>query len=214
MRTPREWQKRWPLRLSPTSCHLEPLRAGNPPPIGGTADLVGSAPTGAGAGAPTVRRSFFDLSYGNITTWGEKARAYLGRTSADLVMFVETHLDEQALSGAQVRSCIQGAGFKFVASAASPTGRGGTHGGTMICVRRHIECKFFDQQGPHQDFSAAGLRLRGLNLVAITLYLDDQKDHSCLSKENVAKLNNVLIFVKALGSLASLRVISIAPRRP
>ncbi len=93
---------------------------------------------------PTIRRNQFDIAFGNITVWGRKPRKYLTACTADLVMFAETHLEREALDGADLRSHIIASGFKFVASAASPTGGGGNHGCTMLCIRRHLECKFFD----------------------------------------------------------------------
>ncbi len=148
------------------------------------------------ASPATVRRSTFDITFGNITTWGRKPKAYLAACEADLALLAETHLDQAELDSGEIKAEIAAAGFKFSASAASPTGRGGTHGGTMVWVRRHLECKFFPEDQPQDDCSFLGLRLRGLNVAIIALYLDDQKDHAVISRANLDQLQAVLLLVK------------------
>jgi hypothetical protein len=88
----------------------------------------------------------------------------------------------------------------MVGSPAVPTGRGGTHGGTLIGIRKYLEFKILElEPAPGRDYSVIGLRLRGMNVAIIALYLDDQKDHSVMQPSNVAKLTNLLVDIKALG---------------
>ncbi len=111
------------------------------------------------------------MTFGNVTMWGRKPKAYLASSAADIVLFAETHLDQAELDADESRTEVTTAEFKFIASAASLTGRGGTHGGTMARIRRHLECKFFPSAQPHTDYSYIGVRLRGLNLAVIALGL-------------------------------------------
>ena len=56
-----------------------------------------------------------------------------------MLLFAETHLGEDELQLAELRQFMRTAGFKFAASAAKATGNGGTHGGTMAAVRKHLQ---------------------------------------------------------------------------
>ena len=85
-----------------------------------------SHPGGAVAGTPGVevmlpaakRRSRIDIAFGNIATWGPKARGYVSKSKADMLLFAETHLGEDELQLAELRLFMRTAGFCFAASAA------------------------------------------------------------------------------------------------
>ncbi len=79
----------------------------------------------------------------------------------------------------------------------------------MVCARRHMECKFFPSAQPQVDDSYVGVRLRGLSVAVIALYLDNEKDRSFVSRDSVAKLQAVLLLVKSLGFPSSLESTSV-----
>jgi hypothetical protein len=148
---------------------------------------------------PARRRSHLDIAFGNITTWGQKARGYVSKSRADVLLFAETHLGEKELDLADFRLFMKTAALVFDASAASPTGRGGNHGGTLAAIRKHLEAKLFQGMPQLIDASAVGVRLRGLNVAVIAAYMDDQKDQTFICRANLTKMHCLLTFVKAIG---------------
>ncbi len=94
-----------------------------------------------GEAAPRSRRAGYKLALGNITTWSMKAQRYISKATADMLLWMEHHLTAEQLREGEVPDCFKAAGFVIVASPAVPTGRGGTHGGTLIAVRKHLEFK-------------------------------------------------------------------------
>ncbi len=70
------------------------------------------------------RKPHFDIAFGYVTSWGRKPIAYLSATSADLILFAETHLRQKELEAADFRDSIRKAGFKCTASAAASRWQG------------------------------------------------------------------------------------------
>ena len=62
---------------------------------------------------PARRRSHLDIAFGNITTWGQKARGYVSKSRADVLLFAEKHLGEKELDLADFRLFMKTAALVF-----------------------------------------------------------------------------------------------------
>ena len=130
------------------------------------------------------------MKFANITTWGQKAWTYLSEQENEtgpasrhkhssssneqthMMMFVEHHLKGKELNS--TRTHLKKRGWRSEVCPATPTGNGGTHGGTMALIRANIQYKPLTNGSSRiQGDQWIGLLVRfaGRDLLIITAYL-------------------------------------------
>ena len=95
-------------------------------------------------------------------------------------VFVETHVHSSKFHSA-VEHDLDKAGWKCSSTGSTPTGRGGSAGGELVTVRKHLAATTFQsirqltiaggRADPCKGFAAMVLHLSSGNLVLIALYL-------------------------------------------
>ena len=137
----------------------------------------------------------------NITSWSQMAEDFCRCAEWPVQMLQEHHLLGQRWSEAQGR--MRFAGWTLTGSQARVTQKGGTTGGTAVLVRKHISVRYHDGfegdadmaplRGHGVDWSAAVLRLRGTNVIMVSVYL------TCgigVAAENISKMQSIALYVK------------------
>ena len=128
---------------------------------------------------------------------------FLANTQHQLALIVEHHLPQHKLQA--VRNSLQHANWRTTASVASSTGRSisGTSGGAIICTRSNLRVNAYAErapapgcaqlQGVGMDWAEVVLRMKGMNLLVVCLYLTTGKNASSI---HVTKLSEVITFIK------------------
>ena len=144
--------------------------------------------------------------------YGKKARSFLlskrvhpserGCRFTSVVALSETHALVDSVRGH--RGELASAGYKSFWSPAEPTSNNGSHGGTMIAARQHLDVHpFVDQDQVYSgcnsfsDISVVTIRLKGMSLTIIKVYLDDNIG---LTKANVWKMHRVHCITQSLSN--------------
>ena len=105
----------------------------------------------------------------NITQWRPEIQKWIQAQPDDVLLLQETHLGSSAIS--QAVAAVHKAGYEMFGGEAAP-GRKGTHGGVAVLVRSHLQARttfHFTVEGC--GFSSVTLRIRGISLLLVSLYL-------------------------------------------
>ena len=122
-----------------------------------------------------------DIAFANITDHGPQLLRYMAKAAPGYIGIAAHHRRAQELPELEHRYCSY-LGYKSYWTPAEDTGRGGTQGGTAFFARKHLAstslidasegAHFLGWQQP-RGWTAATIRLEGISVVIICLYLKD-----------------------------------------
>ena len=105
----------------------------------------------------------------NITQWRPEIQKWIQAQTDDVLLLQETHLNSSATPRAV--AAVRKAGYEMFGGEAAP-GRKGTHGGVAVLARSHLQARttfHYTEEGC--GFSSVSLRIRGISLLLVSLYL-------------------------------------------
>ncbi len=126
------------------------------------------------------RQGNIDILYGNVTTFGVKAKSYLFAPSVNhfnIVCGVESHIPKEG--DCDLHSTFEQHHFKLASQPAEETGQGGCHGGEFIACRKHIDTCPIDlhvyefikeRTGAPVRFCAVYIRFKMSSILLVTTY--------------------------------------------
>ena len=148
----------------------------------------------------------------NMSTWGPGTQTVLRRQIYDVYIFPETHKSSQDMD--EMLEDIRRASYAAVATPARPSHRSVKAGGVVLCAKsryklhtyRHLAAKADQQRGWRDtasmsfkpgpldffDYVVASLKVRGVPLTVIGVYLDAGIG---IAGANIQKLANLAAFV-------------------
>ena len=153
--------------------------------------------------AGNARIRFF---HSNVSSWSSRARAYLAADLSDVLMVSEQHRGPEHFESLRKEATL--CGRKLVFSAAWPSDRSvdGTSGGELLLFANRLHATGIDEElvkvvmhraDPlRRKWSAAILRLRGVSVLVVELYL---RDTIGLKDENVQALGQLDALRRQLG---------------
>lgn len=134
-----------------------------------------------------------------MTTWGKKALKYLEDTDSGVFLGCETHLTDKEIETARGEARIRGWRGEF--APAAPTVKGGSSGGAVVLARKHLACQPLDPglKPKGRDWVAMGIVVKGFRLILVSAYLSDDNSPTAVSLGNLAKLHEIMCFLKRSG---------------